>query len=885
MTFDPNDPRLTAYVLGELETAERADVEAMLNDSPECRQAVDEIRSTISWLTDQLREEQASHSVAPEANHRPIAAVLPQPAAPARPWWRRPRYRLGGLAALLLLAATISLISIKSSRQDEPKAQPQVTKATLGSTNLIVRSVRDRPAPAAKAPLRYGFTHSEATSEQIAGRRLMARRGGGGAAMGPRSAVRNGLGESEQLALASKDSRLAKSTPLSGAVDPQRGMTGMMGGMAGMGGRGRMENTAGMRGEGQNAAPGQSQQGQGQGQQGQGQASPSRTFAFGEQQSGQPAQAVAAAPDVSRLAAAPQAPSKPPQDNLAPAGNATNYQQLARNAELPVPALRAKENNQAQNSPAQFGQNAAQNDALRTDVVQYEPAPAGAAAAPAAALEERAKSPAVPPAAEPMPAPAAEVYTPIVDNPFQSVETEPQSTFSIDVDTASYSNVRRFLTQNMLPPVDAVRIEEFLNYFPYHDAPPPSSSEHPFAVHVEIAGCPWNAQHRLARIGIAARPIDQSRRAASNLIFLVDVSGSMNQPDKLPLVQWGLQRLVDQLGENDRVAIVVYASASGLVLPSTSCIHKAEILSAIEQLHAGGSTNGGAGIQLAYDVAARNFIKNGTNRVILATDGDLNVGITGDDELVRLIEAKAKSGVFLSVLGVGTGNIKDDKLEKLADKGNGHYAYIDSPREAYKVLVEEMGANLVTVAKDVKVQVDFNPARVSAYRLIGYEDRALPNEAFLDDAKDAGEIGAGHHVTAFYEIVPPGQQGNVAGATGIARKPAAGPGHGPESLTVKLRYKKPDEDKGRQVDQPAIDSGTEFARASDDLKFAAAVAGFGMMLRGSPFKGTLTYAGVLEIAQPALAQDSTGYRKEFVELVRKAQALAAQAVAPARDAP
>ena len=363
-------------------------------------------------------------------------------------------------------------------------------------------------------------------------------------------------------------------------------------------------------------------------------------------------------------------------------------------------------------------------------------------------------------AAGPAPALAAEVYAPIVDNPFQSVEKERRSTFSIDVDTASYSNVRRFLTQNMLPPPDAVRIEEFLNYFPYHDAPPPSSSEHPFAVHVEIAGCPWNARHRLARIGIAARPIDQSRRAASNLVLLIDVSGSMDQPNKLPLVQWGLQRLVDQLGENDRVAIVVYASASGLVLPSTSCIHKAEILSAIEQLRAEGSTNGGAGIQLAYDVATKNFIKNGTNRVILATDGDLNVGVTSDDDLVRLIEAKAKSGVFLSVLGFGTGNIKDGKLEKLADKGNGHYAYIDSPREAYKVLVEEMGANLITVAKDVKIQVDFNPDRVSAYRLIGYEDRALPNEAFLDDTKDAGEIGAGHHVTALYELVPPGQSGN-----------------------------------------------------------------------------------------------------------------------------
>ena len=330
-----------------------------------------------------------------------------------------------------------------------------------------------------------------------------------------------------------------------------------------------------------------------------------------------------------------------------------------------------------------------------------------------------------------------------------------QSTFSIDVDTASYSNVRRFLVQNSLPPKDAVRIEEMLNYFPYHDAPPSSASEDPFAVHVEVAGCPWNAQHRLARIGIAAKPIDQSNRPASNLVFLVDVSGSMNADNKLPLVQWGLQRLVEQLGENDRVALVVYAGAAGLVLPSTSCQNKAEILSAIEQLQSGGSTNGGAGIQLAYDVAVQNFIKNGTNRVIMATDGEFNVGLIPRPDLVRLIEAKAKSGVFLSVLGFGMGNIKDATLEQIADKGNGHYAYIDAQREAYKVLVQEMGSTLVNVAKDVKIQVDFNAAKVAQFRLIGYENRIMAHRDFNDDTKDAGEIGAGHHVTALYELVPP----------------------------------------------------------------------------------------------------------------------------------
>jgi Ca-activated chloride channel family protein len=469
-----------------------------------------------------------------------------------------------------------------------------------------------------------------------------------------------------------------------------------------------------------------------------------------------------------------------------------------------------------------------------------------------------------------------EVFAPIVDNPFIAVAKDPQSTFSIDVDTASYSNIRRFLNQNMLPPKDAVRIEEMLNYFPYHDQPPSNSSEEPFAIHAEVAACPWSAQHRLARIGIAAKSIDQSRRPASNLVFLVDVSGSMNFPNKLPLVQWGLQRLVEQLGENDQVALVVYAGAAGLVLPSTSCIKKAEITSAIEQLQAGGSTNGGAGIQLAYDVATKAFIKNGTNRVILATDGDFNVGTFKNNELVELIEAKAKSNVFLSVLGFGMGNLKDDKLEKLADKGNGHYAYIDSPREAYKVLVEEMGSTLITIAKDVKIQVDFNPAKVAEFRLIGYENRKLAHADFNDDTKDAGEIGAGHHVTALYELVAAGNEANRAALAqfNFAKRTQQSDAE-TQSLTVKVRYKKPSEATSRLIEQKVNDNGVDFGHASGDLKFATAVAGFGMLLRESPHKGTLTYAGVLELAQPTLADDPSGYRREFVDLVRKAQPLAA----------
>ncbi len=351
----------------------------------------------------------------------------------------------------------------------------------------------------------------------------------------------------------------------------------------------------------------------------------------------------------------------------------------------------------------------------------------------------------------------------------------------------------------------------------------------------------------------------------------------MADQNKLPLVQWSLQRLVEQLGENDQIALVVYASASGVVLPSTSCGNKAAITSAIENLRAGGSTNGGAGIQLAYDIATQNFIKKGINRVILATDGDFNVGVSNDDELVKLISAKAKSGVFLSVLGFGMGNIKDNKLEKLADKGNGHYAYIDSPREAYKVLVEEMGSTLVNVAKDVKIQVEFNPAKVGAFRLIGYENRVMAHRDFNDDTKDAGEIGAGHHVTALYELLPPGKGGTDSSVESLKYTTTI-TNHTPsdESFVVRLRYKRPDENESRKIEIGVVDQGRSLGQASDDLKFASAVAGFGMLLRNSDGKGSLTYPGVIEIAEQTLSRDGSGYRKEFIAAVRKAVALNSQ---------
>lgn len=471
-----------------------------------------------------------------------------------------------------------------------------------------------------------------------------------------------------------------------------------------------------------------------------------------------------------------------------------------------------------------------------------------------------------------------EAYDHIVENPFRKVADEALSTFSIDVDTASYANARRFLNQNALPPPGAVRIEEFINYFDYNYAPP--DGEDPFAVHVEVASCPWKPEHRLARIGLKGKVIPPGARPPCNLVFLIDVSGSMQPENKLPLLKRAMELLVTQLREDDRVAIAVYAGASGLVLPPTSGDAHRTILEALNNLRSGGSTNGGEGIKLAYNTATESFLKDGVNRVILATDGDFNVGMTDESQLIDLVESKAKTGVFLSVLGFGMGNLKDATLEQLADKGNGNYAYIDDMDEARKVLVKDLLGTLVTIAKDVKIQVEFNPALVQAYRLIGYENRKLAKEDFNDDTKDAGEIGAGHTVTALYELVPPGTALAIPGVDPLkyqqnqpALTDAASSG---ELFSLKLRYKKPDQDTSRLLTFPVRDEGTACENASEDFRFAAATAGFGMLLRNSEYKGALTHQLVLTLAEQGLGRDEQHYRAEFIGLVRKAHALASQ---------
>jgi Ca-activated chloride channel family protein len=468
-----------------------------------------------------------------------------------------------------------------------------------------------------------------------------------------------------------------------------------------------------------------------------------------------------------------------------------------------------------------------------------------------------------------------EAYAFHPDNVFRDVTASPLSTFSADVDTASYSNMRRFLNDDHLPPADAVRIEEMVNYFPYDDAPP--SGDEPFAVRVEAGPAPWNPEHRLVRLGLKARQIDLDQRPPCNLVFLIDVSGSMNEPNKLPLVKQSLRLLVEQLTARDRVALVTYAGTSGLVLPSTPGDQKPTLVQAIDDLEPGGSTNGAAGIELAYQTAASGFISGGINRVILATDGDFNVGVTDEGSLVRLIEEKAKSGVLLSVLGFGMGNLKDSTMEMLADKGNGNYAYIDTATEARKHLVEQVGSTLVTVAKDVKLQVEFNPTKVRSYRLIGYEDRLLQPEDFADDKKDAGEMGAGHTVTALYELIPAeeAEEGAPAAEPLTFQEPhtLTAAAFSDELMRLKVRYKDPDGEQSRLLEWPVLDRETPLAKTSADFRFSAAVASFGMLLRHSSFKGNATFDGVIALAQAALGADPSGYRAEFVALVRKAGAL------------
>ena len=470
-----------------------------------------------------------------------------------------------------------------------------------------------------------------------------------------------------------------------------------------------------------------------------------------------------------------------------------------------------------------------------------------------------------------------EGYDNINENRFLKVKDNPLSTFSIDVDAASYSNVRRFLNQGQLPPAGAVRIEEMINYFHYQ-YPQPTGND-PFSINTEISDTPWNKDHKLVLIGLQGEKISTDNLPASNLVFLIDVSGSMSSANKLPLVKASMKMLVDQLRAQDKVSMVVYAGAAGLVLPPTSGSEKIKIKEAIDKLESGGSTAGGAGIKLAYKTAKELLVNNGNNRVILCTDGDFNVGESSDDAMERLIEEERKSGVFLTVLGYGMGNYQDAKMQKLADKGNGNHAYIDGISEAKKVLVNEFGGTLFTIAKDVKLQVEFNPAKVQGYRLIGYENRMLAKEDFNDDKKDAGELGSGHTVTAIYEVIPVGIKSEFLKGVDSLKyqknmEPLSRSSYTDEILTVKFRYKKPDGAISKLIEHPVKDQQIPIAGTSDNFRFAVAVAEFGMLLRNSAFKSTSSYDNVLNLARKAKGSDEEGYRSEFVRLAESAQMLA-----------
>lgn len=472
----------------------------------------------------------------------------------------------------------------------------------------------------------------------------------------------------------------------------------------------------------------------------------------------------------------------------------------------------------------------------------------------------------------PQPAPDkdfnTEEYNRIVENEFKDARQNPLSTFSIDVDKASYANIRRYITGSQLPPKDSVRIEEMINYFTY-DYPQPEG-DNPFSVNTEVSDCPWNRQHKLVLIGLQGKSLNYDQLKPCNLVFLVDSSGSMEDVNKLPLLKQSLKLLVDGLDDRDKIAIVAYAGSAGLILPTTPASQKEQIINALDQLSAGGSTAGGEGLQLAYRVAQENLIKDGNNRVILCTDGDFNVGVSSTGDLVRFIEEKRKSDIYLTICGFGMGNYKDSRMEEISKAGNGNYFYIDNIQEAKKVFVKEMRANLFTIAKDVKIQVEFNPVKVKAYRLVGYENRLLANEDFNDDKKDAGELGAGHTVTALYEIIAAGSAEEVRKTDDLkyqvtdVKPTAAGSA---EIMTVKLRYKLPKEETSKLIEKPLIDPGISLEKASENFRFAGAVAGFGMLLRDSKFKGDLTYDAVTAMAKNSLGKDAEGYRAEFTRLV------------------
>ena len=821
--LSPDDPRLTAFALGELEGEDLAAVEAALRDDPAARAAVAEIRATAAQL---------EAALGAEPMLPPAAAAKPDPYVKKGQLLSFPQiyYVVGGLAA----AAFAVLVAYR----EQPHAMPLVKLAEKKSYVSV-----NMPTVTAESAAKNEADRGRVDEMAVVAGQAMDDQKRDGPPLRSVATPQNGVvvarPKEPEAAQAPLPERLMKALPAAPAQAPDRFVQSL--------------DSDARR---------------------QAQAEPMRLAAGGKDKETQKAK-VGARPE-------PMATSM-----AAVGGNLNQVQRTPLTSEVKSADFLAETNAQS-----------------LTEVLPY------AGGAGREADKSYLKNPAPPAGAMGKLQSNTESYAYQHDNDFLGAAENPLSTFSVDVDTASYANVRRMISEGRLPPADAVRVEELVNYFPYHYAPLRTTDDNkdtlraPFAASMEVADAPWAPGHRLVRIGLKGREVSTAARGAANLVFLLDVSGSMDEPNKLPLVKESMRLLIGKLRPDDRVAIVVYAGASGLALPSTPVAKSREILEALDALAPGGSTNGAMGIQLAYDIAKANFVTGGLNRVILCTDGDFNVGVTSEGELTRLIEEKAKSGVFLTVLGFGMGNYKDATLEKLADKGNGNYGYIDTRREAEKLLVEQVNGTLLTIAKDVKIQVEFNPAQVASYRLIGYEDRLLKKEDFNNDAVDAGEIGAGHTVTALYEVVPASQvMGDLSspGSDVASGRPAVDPlkyqeARGQKSdvssdrasenrklkienrksselLTLKVRYKEPTGTVSRKLEFPLTDGGARFADASADFKFAAAVAEFGMILRDSPHKGRGTLAEVRAWAEAGTEDDVGGYRSEFALLVRQAEAL------------
>jgi Ca-activated chloride channel family protein len=750
MSIDRDNPKWTAYVLGELNETERAALESELESSEEAREFIQELQLAASMMKEGLAA-QVDPALTPEQRVSIHRASVARPAA--KPWFGRAVAWAGALAAAALVVATISVPSLLRSRQSaqEIPSHPEIVDSAAGvpqpEAAVSAPARNDSAVPA--APVQ--FARAEKDAEKI-----------------PLDKLRQEVQSAAQIAQA--DEKQQKSLALDAEVRVR--------------------------------------------------------------------------------------PSPPP---LAMAEAVRKGESAAASAPVAAPAPSIGNGIGAASSEIDrraFGR-----------VIREREEAAPPPAPPAAAIR-------APLGLVNQPVAAFDAANQVTENSFVSATQQPLSTFSVDVDTASYANVRRFLNQNQMPPRDAVRIEEMINYFTYDY--PQAAGGQPVTGSLEIAAAPWNPQHRLVRVGVKAKDVRLSQKP-SNLVFLIDVSGSMGTAERLPLLKSGLHLLVDKLTENDRVSIVTYAGASGIALQPVSGDRKDVILRAIDGLRAEGSTNGGAGIQTAYELAVTNFIPGSVNRVILATDGDFNVGVTDPSQLTQLIEDRARSGVFLTVLGFGN-NFKDSLLGRLAQKGHGNYAFVDSINEARKVLVEQIDSTLVAVAKDVKVQVEFNPAQVNAYRLLGYESRLMRAQDFNNDQKDANDMGSGQTVTAFFEVVPRGIEVNGTNGEPLRYQPevAAAPqprnvrGSNNELLDLRIRYKEPDGKESKLLEVPMVDRNTAFANASTDFRFAGAVAGFGLVLRDSSFKGSATLDWVLATAQNSRGVDKNGYRDEFIRLVQRA---------------